>query len=193
MNESISDLRHKKTVHINIGDFHATKEKVVLKTVLGSCVSVCLYDPLHNVAGMNHILLVGHGNEIGFDESSRYGVNAMECLINDMIKKGACKACFMAKVFGGGHILYGANPDESPGTKNVKFVLDFLHTEKIKIVSQSTGGTVTRSILFDTETHDVFVKRIPSQFQDQILADEERFAKTVQEQIQKPGDIELFD
>ncbi len=61
---------------------------VVLTTVLGSCISACLYDPIAKVGGLNHFLLAEPGSgETDVRSLQRYGVYAMEVLINAMIGK----------------------------------------------------------------------------------------------------------
>src|SRR5580658_1868975 len=91
------------TASIHIGEIFASREPAVVRTVLGSCIAVCLRDPVAGVGGMNHFLLpYGGHNELA---SARYGIHAMELLINDCMKVGADRAKLEAKVFGGGHVL----------------------------------------------------------------------------------------
>ncbi|MGV8776346.1 chemoreceptor glutamine deamidase CheD, partial [Pseudomonas aeruginosa] len=88
------------------GEYFASGEDLVIVTVLGSCVSVCLRDPLNGIAGMNHFMLPERG--LGGDPASpsaRYGSHAMELLINRMLALGASRERLQAKVFGGGSVL----------------------------------------------------------------------------------------
>ena len=131
-------------VKIHIGQYFATKNSTSISTVLGSCVSVCLFDPVMKIGGMNHIL--HSGESLGsIDDSGRYGVNAMELLINEMISLGAMRNRLVAKVFGGGNIL-GLSNKHQQGHRNVDFVLNFLKVDEIQIVSQNTGGRFSRKI-----------------------------------------------
>jgi len=183
----------KVSIHVLIGEYKATRQTAVMQTVLGSCVAACLYDPIHRVAGMNHILLPGD-EETGLDaDSSRYGVYAMELLVNEIMKHGGVRACLKAKVFGGGHVLRGAESGSGPGRRNVEFVLKFLEAERIALISQNTGGAFTRRIFFHTDTYDVFVKRIPIDLQGKIVNDEETFRRHLTEEVKKPTDVEFFD
>ncbi|MBF0499077.1 MAG: chemotaxis protein CheD [Candidatus Riflebacteria bacterium] len=183
----------KRIIHVSIGDLVATRDHVIFQTVLGSCVSACIYDMVHHVAGMNHILLPGEVNYYAYDDSSRFGINAMEKLINELLKIGARRDCLKAKIFGGGHVLPGVPQEKGTGVKNVDFVTKFLSIDRIPLISQSTGGTVTRRILFHTDTFDVFVKRIPTSFAGNVIRDEENFCQQATEQIKKPGEVTLFD
>ncbi len=160
------------TVHLNIGDYHFDTEPVVMKTVLGSCVSVCLFDPnIPNLGGMNHIFLPGKSSIQNHDKNARYGIHAMEVLINEFVKVGIPRNRLRAKVFGGGYILdLGIKKEEdSIGRRNVNFVLEFLEVEKIPVVSIDVGGSYCRSVRFHTESYEVIVKKtLPSQSRDVI-------------------------
>jgi chemotaxis protein CheD len=115
------ELTNKEIIHVNIGQLHACRSGPILKTLLGSCVSACLFDPAARVAGMNHILLSTKADVQSFDASARYGIHAMEILINEMLKLGAKRSRLQAKAFGGGNVLQTTNNDNSPGQKNVGF------------------------------------------------------------------------
>ena len=126
------------------GEFSISKEPdVILSTVLGSCVAVCLFDKGRSVGGMNHYLLptgdsAGSGNV-------KYGVNAMELLINEILKIGGRRDKLEAKVFGGAS-MFESKTDI--GASNVAFGKEFLSAEGIPIVSESTGGKLARRIHF---------------------------------------------
>ncbi|MGH7767165.1 MAG: chemotaxis protein CheD, partial [Candidatus Binatia bacterium] len=92
-----------KEVSIHIGGVFASRDPTVVRTVLGSCVSACLFDPLTNVGGMNHFMLPD--GEPDGDQPTRYGINAMEVLINEIMKLGGERRRLRAKVFGAGHVL----------------------------------------------------------------------------------------
>jgi chemotaxis protein CheD len=112
-----------------------------LLTILGSCVSACLYDPIRRVGGMNHFLLAdGDGQE-----AMRYGAYAMEILINDLLKIGASRDRLEAKLFGGAKIMERLN---DIGAENILFARRFLATEGIPVVGESLGGRRARRIEF---------------------------------------------
>src|SRR5208337_3826828 len=99
--------------------------------------SACIWDGATRLGGMNHFMLPG-GESGGNDltaASGRYGVFAMEQLINELIKRGARKANLEAKVFGGAAVLRNLSV-LNVGERNAAFVLDFLKTEGIQVVSQ---------------------------------------------------------
>lgn len=133
-----------KTRHIAQGEFAVGQGPTMsISTILGSCVSTCLYDEGSALGGMNHFLLPdGVGASLN---SARFGVNAMELLINALIKEGANRNRLKAKVFGGGRMIAGLT---DIGQKNAHFVLDFLSREGIDCTGQSLGGTQARRVEF---------------------------------------------
>ncbi len=134
------------------GEYHAVKGDTILSTLLGSCVAACLYDPVNKVIGMNHFLLVSkleNPDEYYLHESGRYALNAMELLINAMMKLGANKSNLKAKAFGGARILSTLQDDyDGIPQSNVRFIRSFLQGEQIELVADDLGGDYGRKILF---------------------------------------------
>lgn len=182
----------KKQIKIHIGEVRASKEPAIIKTLLGSCVSVCLFDQSIRVGGMNHILLPGKADMKKYNESARYGINAMELLINKIIRLGGRRSEFTAKVFGGGHIIGDISVENSPGPKNVAFVLDFLKIEKIPVISQNTGGNFSRLIYCHTDNSEVYMKRIYSSINPKIAIEEQNYIGKINAELKKSTDITFF-
>lgn len=156
------DSRHQKDVLIiHPGEYLTTGDDVIISTVLGSCVSVALHDPNVGVGGLNHFMLTGNtqrGANILMEENARYGIFAMEILVNEILKLGAKRSALIAKVFGGGHVLHGPTTNNIPEA-NVNFALEYLELERIPITSHDVGGTLARKILFFPQTSRVLLKR----------------------------------
>ena len=132
-----------RRVHVGQGDHHVTSDPaVVLSTVLGSCVAMCLRDPVAGIGGMNHFLLP-EGAGAGTDAGRRYGAYAMELLINDVLKAGGRRDRLEAKLFGGGR-MFDALTDI--GSANADFAEKFLADEGIPVVSRSLRGAGGRRI-----------------------------------------------
>lgn len=178
--------RSKNKVIISIGEYFASKTPVIISTLLGSCVSVCLFDYENKIGGMNHIFLPGKPDLKKHSDSARYSVNAMELLINSMMKYGADKNTIIAKVFGGSSIFTAKTPDLSVGPKISKLVISFLKTERIKILGIDVGGLKSRKVLFNTYTGEVFLKRSSSDFK--LIKENMKNHKV----ITIKGDITLF-
>lgn len=182
----------KRQVNIHIGEYHASREPVVIHTVLGSCVAVCLHDPENLIGGMNHILLPGKANLARFDNAARYGINAMELLINRIMALGGRRSSLVAKVFGGAHILTTFSMEDAVGHKNAEFAFEFLEMEGIPIISHDLEGQDSRRIYYHTDTNEVFLKRVPPIHCAAILTEEQEFMRRVKKAADKPAKITLF-
>jgi chemotaxis protein CheD len=142
---------------------------LVLSTVLGSCVSACLYDPYANVGGMNHFMLPGRGEGPGAAAAApdtRYGTHAMELLLDQLLKAGARRERVIAKVFGGGAVIPGMT-QLNIGQRNADFVLEHLRDEGVPVVAQDLGGTQARRICYFPGSGRVAVRRLKRE--DELL------------------------
>lgn len=148
-------------ISIKPGEFYSSDKDVVISTLLGSCISVALYDLSVSIGGLNHFVLPFPKNTDDplFSDSAKYGINAMELLINDILKKGGKKKSLRAKVFGGStvfdlqkHAIYDIPK------MNIAFVFGFLETEIIPVDSYSVGGTIPRRISFFPHDSRVLMK-----------------------------------
>ncbi len=182
---------NRQAMKILPGEFYATAQDEVIVTVLGSCVAACLMDPIAMVGGMNHFMLPMKQGEPDPDVfyAARYGVAAMEFLINNLLHLGAQRDRLVAKAFGGGRVMLGMTSDV--GDQNIDFVRQFLRNEGIPIWSEDLGGTHPRKVYFFPHTGQVLVKRIESTHNDTVLLREmtylQQFSRTTDD-----GDVELF-
>ena len=147
------------TVYLHPGQIFTTAETVLVTTVLGSCVAVCLFDPVAAIGGMNHFLLpstpVRDANDL------RYGNTAMERLISAMQAKGAVLERLVAKVFGGACVIPGfSGAREAIGTKNAAVAREALTRHGIALRGEQTGGRRGRKLLFHTGHGAAYVKEI---------------------------------
>ncbi|UWR62550.1 chemotaxis protein CheD [Phaeobacter inhibens] len=140
----MSVFANSTTVTVLQGEYRvSTSPTVVFSTVLGSCIAACIYDDQVGVGGMNHFLLAS--STASDSVNARYGIHAMELLINGIMKKGARRENLKAKVFGGAKM--SANLSDI-GASNADFVQRFLRDESIAVVSSSVGGTSARRVRF---------------------------------------------
>ena len=151
--------RH-RVIELPIGGVYATGEYLRIRTLLGSCVASCLYDPDMRVGGMNHILLPGYAQAGDEGLATRYGVHAMELLINRIMCLGGAKPNLRAKVFGGAKMLALTPQVIDVADMNTKFVLEFLERERIPIEAYSLGGTAGMTVLFEPVTGKALIRRI---------------------------------
>lgn len=130
-------------------------EPYLITTVLGSCISVCLYDDKMMVGGINHFMLpLWNGEGLA---SAKYGNVAMERLLSEMKRKGATKEHIKAKMFGGSNLV---NLTMNVGERNAETAKRLLNSENIKLIAESIGGTRGRKIIFDTTTGSVHMRYI---------------------------------
>lgn len=187
----VFDAREQRyVVKIFSGDWYvSTTPGEMLATILGSCVSACIRDPLAGVGGMNHFLLPGsEGHVPQLSEAARYGVFAMESLINGILSAGGRKERLEIKVFGGGNVI---NSSSRIGSKNAAFIRHFLHTEGYHIASEDLEGDLPRRLHYFPDSGRVMV-RLLRRREDMVVLDEE--ARYTQQITQAPveGAIELF-
>jgi chemotaxis protein CheD len=164
------------------GQYYAAQRDVVIVTVLGSCVSACLWDPVRRIGGMNHFMLPGadHAPNPADSAPARLGVYAMEVLINRMLKLGAARSSLVAKVFGGGSVLEGMDA-LNIGNQNGAFVLDFLREEGIPVIAQDLYDVCPRKVYFFPVTGKVMVKRLGSLRNDTIEQREREYLARIKQ------------
>lgn len=171
------------------GDHLVTEDKeLAIVTLLGSCVAACIRDTRTGIGGLNHFLLPEE-NSVGgaVSGSLRYGANAMEVLINDILRRGCSKEHLEAKVFGGGNVI-DTSASETVGDRNSKFVIDYLRREGIKVAASDLGGTRARRIFFFPDTGRVSVLRLePTSVREQEMRLKEKV-----DTGPKTGSVELF-
>ena len=143
-------------------------------------MSTCLWDPVERIGGMNHFMLPGEPAPASpWGVSARFGVHAMELLINEMVHLGADRRRLVAKVFGGAQVLQGFDTLDVGGM-NSKFVLDFLREEGIRLLAQDLLGVSPRKLHFFPDTGKVRMKRLHLQPNDVVQRQEREY-------LQEPG------
>lgn len=157
------------------------EDDVVLTTILGSCIACCLYDPRAKLGGMNHFLLPlpPQAGPADIGAAQRYGLYAMEVLVNEMLKAGANRNFMRARIYGGANLHAGMR---SIGTDNAKFAVQFLVDDGINLASSDTGGNSARRLDFQPTTGRIRCRKV----QDSIT---EIPRTPLKPQV---GEIELF-
>jgi chemotaxis protein CheD len=168
------------------GEYYVDAEDMLVMTTLGSCIAACLWDRNAKVGGMNHFMLPE-----GTGDSGRYGSYAMELLINEMMKRGASRQTMEAKVFGGGAVISGMNTI-NVGERNTAFVMDYLKTERIPVVSKDVLDIYPRKVCFLPASGKAMVKRLaPSNAEALVMQDKVAAQKAVPQNT-GGGSIDLF-
>lgn len=170
------------------GEFYITQQKEMITTVLGSCVSACVYDSTVGIGGMNHFMLPGTESSDKSDESARYGLFAMESLINEILKCGCKKSNLKVKLFGGGQIIKNMS---DIGRKNAHFAKTFVYAEGITLEGSDLGLIYPRKVNFFPHLGKVMVKRLRTLHNTTIQDREQRYYDSINKE-QVSGEIELF-
>ncbi len=144
-----------KRLCLNIGDIAVSREPVVMETILGSCVAVCLWDARRRIGGLNHFLVpAGRGTP---DRPNLYGITSIRRLIEQMLEMGADRHTLQARIFGGGTVLKALEDMFSIGVANVRTAREILAEQGIPVVSDFVGAECGIRISFQTDSGAVSV------------------------------------
>ncbi|CAN5765266.1 chemoreceptor glutamine deamidase CheD [soil metagenome] len=175
-----------EAVKVLPGEYFVHKEELLIMTTLGSCIAACLWDRHAGIGGLNHFLLPE-----GENGSGRYGSYAMELLINEMLKQGASRNHLEAKVFGGAQVMAGMD-SLNVGERNTRFVIDYLKTERIPIVSKDVLDVYARKVCFLPSSGKALVKRLASTNTAALLQRDKAMAKQIAPVAAGGGSVDLF-
>ena len=183
------------TAKLMPGDYYVTDQDEMITTVLGSCVAACIRDSVTGVGGMNHFMLpetsedrLSARDEAVVGNALRYGNYAMEHLINSILRNGGKRKNLEVKLFGGGKIIATLG---DVGAKNIKFVLDYVDTEALTLVSQDLGDIYPRKVNFFPRTGRVRMKKIKDLHNQTIFLREKQYSSSIKD-APVEGSVELF-
>lgn len=172
------------------GEYYVTAGEELIATVLGSCVAACIRDTRLGIGGMNHFMLATPGaapSAAWADKATRYGLHAMEKLINGILRIGGNKVRLEVKIFGGGRIL---NEVRDIGGNNVRFVREFLAQEGLNVASEDVLGRRGRRLIYSPSNGKAFVKPLPHVPNDAVAKRDRKYSEQLREA--PTGAIELF-
>jgi chemotaxis protein CheD len=148
-----------RRVFLHAGHLWVAREATEITTILGSCVAICMSDPVAGVGGMNHYMLP---HDIGSHSASpRYARHATEMLLVRLHELGADPTRLQARIYGGACMLgLTAHAGNDLGTQNVRVAREYLHFYKVAIVAENTGGAEGRRVVYDTATGRAVVTKV---------------------------------
>jgi chemotaxis protein CheD len=185
---NLRQLPFESQLRVYTGDVATSTRPATLDALLGSCVAVCLYDPYLRAGGMNHILLPGSGVDT---RCTRFGVHAMELLINELMKQGADRRRFVAKAFGGANVLAGL-VTATVGDDNANFVREFLATEGIPLIAERLGGSHAVHLHFRTDTGKAIVRTVDGSGLPKLIHAEASYWRSHSADKYFSGEVTLF-
>lgn len=187
-------------VTISPGEYYVTNKAVVISTLLGSCIAACLYDPVRRIIGMNHFMLsnprYSRDLPLNISEAGRYGIHAMDLLVNEMMQRGTNRFMLRAKIFGGATIIKQEAAGDNffcVGQVNCRFITQYLEKEGIPIDAMDIGGDFGRVIHFSNGDFSVHRRKVDSS-RSVRLAQRDRFCwqKAIEQQQQALTEVELW-
>lgn len=175
------------------GEYYVTTNDEMIVTVLGSCVSACIRDPLAGIGGMNHFMLpVSREERVPgkalLADATRYGNFAMEHMINVILKHGGRRERLEVKLVGGGRVLAQMT---DVGRRNIAFVEEYVRVEGLKVIGRDLGDIYPRKVQFMPLTGKAKVKHLQSMHNNTIVERESEYMQSLSTQPVE-GDVELF-
>ena len=142
--------------YLHPGQIFVSTESHAVTTILGSCVSVCLWDPISDIGGLNHFLLPF---DVGGQASGRFGNLAMRELIERLLSIGAEQNRLQAKLFGGACVLEAFRHRANHlGSQNVEVARGMLAALNVPIIGEDVEGRNGRKLIFHTDTGSAWIK-----------------------------------
>lgn len=147
------------------GDFYWGDASTRIRTILGSCISICLWHPVKRFGGMCHYMLPTRNAKLGGGNSTlngKYGDEAWELFLREINKTQTKPSEYLVKLFGGSN-MFTANErslrEVGMGDKNIEFARRIVKDYKLNLVSENLGGNRPRRIHFDIWSGNVWLRR----------------------------------
>jgi len=140
------------------GALKVSRKPMEITTLLGSCVSICIWDTKLKIGGINHYMMP-FWNGAGL-ASPKFGNIAIDKLIRNLVNLGSNPSDMVAKVFGGAAVLNSSECIFNIGERNINIQNDLLRSANINVIAKSLGGDRGRKLIFNTETGVVKMKFI---------------------------------
>lgn len=181
------------TAKVLPGEFYVSTQEEMISTVLGSCIAACIRDKRRRVGGMNHFMLpepVGERDSwsAAVGRAARYGSDAMEQLINAILKAGGRREDLEVKVFGGGRVLAQMT---DVGRRNIEFVQRYLAMERLDVAASDLGDVYPRQVQYFPTSGKVRVRQLRGTRDAQLVDGERVYLKRLANDPIK-GEVELF-
>jgi chemotaxis protein CheD len=178
------------------GEYIAVKEDCVLASITGATVTVCLYDLERKIGGMGQFIVPGTlgTHDIIADEIASHGIQSMELLMGEIVKKGGDRKYLKAKLFGAGYIKEGIPNMGGIQESNIRFLREYFNLERIEVVREDLGGNNRRKIYFYPKTGKVlrrFQRRNEDSSEFRVL--EKEYIESVFKNRERTGKLILFE
>jgi chemotaxis protein CheD len=145
-------------VRVNMAEMKAESKPVELVTSVGSCIAVCLHDPVNMCGGLAHVMLPKSSIAPHEPLPAKYADTAVPALSKAIRELGKRPTHLTAKIAGGANMFPGMNA-LNIGQKNILAVKEALESQRIRLLAEDLGGNAGRRITFDVTTGNATVKR----------------------------------
>lgn len=147
----------KKKVIIGIGEWAVEKNPAILVTLgLGSCVGVCIRDPIARIGGMVHVMLPDSGGK-ATNTPGKFADSGIDLIIEELLKMGGQRNRLEAKIAGGASMFQSAM---DIGSRNIDAVMKSLERNSVKLLAKDVGGNKARSIEYDIESGKLMIRKV---------------------------------
>ncbi len=163
-------------VKIHPGEYYVTGRDELVTTILGSCVAACIRDRLLGLGGMNHFLVPARGGGEMRLTDTHYGEEAMEHLIEAILRRGGQRRNLELKLFGGGRMDASMG---SVGQANVAFAVAFAESAGIRLLARDVGGEQARKVIYFPRSGRVLVRKLPSTNQRPVAAADDAYLNSL--------------
>jgi chemotaxis protein CheD len=154
--EATAESNGRPRVYLHAGQLYASDRPAEIVTILGSCVSVCLFDAARGIGGLNHFMLPNESTNV----SPRYVRHAMDMLLAQLTAFGAKRSRLEAKLFGGASVLKTGDTGMDLGLRNIEAARTRLAHDQIPIVAEDVGGNRGRKLFFVTSDGTALIKQV---------------------------------
>jgi chemotaxis protein CheD len=151
------DTGDRAQVYLHAGQLVVATEPTAFTTILGSCVAVCLYDPIAKIGGMNHFLLPYH---VDREHSPRFGSVAVPQLLDAVRRAGASQGRLVAKLFGGASVIAAMGRSRRLGDENFQLAMQLLEEAHVPVLDRDVGGTRGRKVVFLSDEGTAWVRQL---------------------------------
>ncbi|MCE9500041.1 MAG: chemotaxis protein CheD [Leptospira sp.] len=154
--------KESKIITVGIAEIKSGKTPDVLRTTLGSCLGIVLYNPETKSGAISHIMLAH--DSLGKDSSKnpgKYGETALPLLLKTMEAEGNKPGSFGARIFGGASMFQGINSSflQNIGENNIAIVKSFMLAKSIPILAEDIGGHEGRTISLYLDDGRILLKK----------------------------------
>jgi chemotaxis protein CheD len=157
-----------ESVAVGLGDLLVRKSGELVAYSLGSCVAICLYDPLAKVAAMAHVVLPAAPSNKPIETPGRFADTAVPALIDQIQREGGSRLRLQCRLAGGAAVLSLGGSGKLPniGQRNAEAVKAALESYRIQVLAESLGGTQGRTVRMDAASGKVRSRTVTGQEQE---------------------------